>query len=211
MSTAQPDVAGTVFDDPIPELTRVYADAFLGAAIKAGSPADAVDELEAFAAEVWRAHPEFASLLNSPSVDAQQRDTILARSLEGHASDHLTHFLRVLNRHGRLELIGSVARRVRVEWDRRQGRKPVRVRSAVPLTTEQESRLRERLGTMLQGATPVVHYEVDPSLIGGLVVQVGDQVFDASVRTRYLDGLRTRLIDGSSHEVLARRDTFTAA
>jgi F-type H+-transporting ATPase subunit delta len=170
-----------------------------------------VDELEAFVAQVWGSNPEFAALLNSPSVDTQQRDAILARALEGHASDQLGHFLRVLNRHGRLGLVGPVSRRVRMEWDRRQGRKPVMVRTAVPLTAEQEGRLQERLGAMLQGATPVVHYEVDPSLIGGLVVQVGDQVFDASVRTRHLDGLRTRLIEESSHEVLARRDTFTAA
>ena len=57
-------------------------------------------------------------------------------------------------------------------------------------------------------ATPVITLEVDPSLIGGLVVQVGDDVYDASVRTR-LEQLRDRLIEGKTHEIQSRRDHFS--
>ena len=209
MSNASPDVSGTVFDDPMPELTRVYAEAFLGA-VK-GEGQEAVDELEGFATEVWAANPEFAELLNAPSVDARERDAILARALDGRVSTHLSHFLRVLSRRGRLELLGPVARRVRAEWDRRQGRRAVTVRTAVPLAADQEARLRERLAAMMPGQTPMIRHEIDPSLIGGMVVQIGDRVIDASVRTRHLERLRTRLTEGSSHEVLSRREAFTSA
>src|SRR2546430_2054695 len=58
------------------------------------------------------------------------------------------------------------------------------------------------------GATPVVRLVVDPSLIGGLVVQVGDHVYDASVRNR-LEQLRQRLIEGKTHEIQSRRDHFS--
>ena len=57
-------------------------------------------------------------------------------------------------------------------------------------------------------ATPVITLEVDPSLIGGLVVQVGDEVYDASVRTR-LEQLRGRLIERKTHEIQSRRDHFS--
>jgi F-type H+-transporting ATPase subunit delta len=58
------------------------------------------------------------------------------------------------------------------------------------------------------GATAILKLEVDPSLIGGLIVQVGDDVFDASIRNR-LEQLRQRLIEGKTHEIQSRRDHFS--
>ena len=58
------------------------------------------------------------------------------------------------------------------------------------------------------GATPIMQITTDPSLIGGLIVQVGDQVTDASVRNR-LERLRQRLIEGNTHEIQSRRDQFS--
>jgi F-type H+-transporting ATPase subunit delta len=67
--------------------------------------------------------------------------------------------------------------------------------------------LRDTLARTL-AATPVLKLEVDPSLIGGLVVQVGDDVYDASVRSR-LEQLRNRLLEGKTHEIQSRRDHFS--
>ena len=100
-----------------------------------------------------------------------------------------------------------MTRQARATLDRRQNRKPVTVRSAVPLDEGQQAALRDRLASMIH-ATPVITLEVDPSLIGGLVVQVGDDVYDASVRTR-LERLRGRLIERKTHEIQSRRDHFS--
>ena len=81
------------------------------------------------------------------------------------------------------------------------------VRAAVPLDPGQESALRDKVAGMIS-ATPVLHVTTDPSLIGGLIVQVGDQVCDASVRNR-LEQLRQRLIEGKTHEIQSRRDQFS--
>ncbi len=54
----------------------------------------------------------------------------------------------------------------------------------------------------------MITLEVDPSLIGGLVIQVGDEVYDASVRNR-LEQLRGRLIERKTHEIQSRRDQLT--
>ena len=116
-------------------------------------------------------------------------------------------FLRVLNRHGRLELLGSIIQTARATWDRRQNRRPVTIRSAVPLSNEQQDSLRERLAKSLN-AQPVLSVVVDPALLGGLVVQIGDDVFDASLRNR-LEQLRQRLIEGKTHEIQSRRDHFS--
>ena len=56
---------------------------------------------------------------------------------------------------------------------------------------------------------PVLELTVDPTLLGGLVVRVGDNLFDGSVRTR-IDTLRKQLIERSSHEIQSGRDRFSS-
>ena len=195
-------VAGTVFDVSTVELARNYAEALLNAA-GSGHETDAVlDDLEAIRRDVLEANPRFASLLASPTVAGSEKDRVLVDTFEGRALPTVVRFLRVLNRHGRLEILPAVIRQARAIQDRRQGRKPVTVRSAVPLDEGQQAAVRARLAALIH-ATPVLTLEVDPSLIGGLVVQVGDDVYDASVRNR-LGRLRDRLIERKSHEISSR-------
>ena len=68
---------------------------------------------------------------------------------------------------------------------------------------------RPAAAVVLARATPVLRLEVDPSLIGGLVVQVGDDVYDASIRSR-LAQLRDRLAQGWTRGLQDRRDQFGA-
>jgi F-type H+-transporting ATPase subunit delta len=206
---AEAAVPATVFDDDTPEVTRSYAEAFVNAAAKEGRADAALDELDELVDDVIRPNRDYARWLVSPSLRPAQRDRILVEAFEGRALPIVVRFLRVLNDHGRLGLLGPVARQARASWDRRQNRRPVTVRSAAPLDEGQQAALRDRLGRMLGGATPVVTWQVDPGLIGGLVVQVGDDRYDASVRSR-LDQLRRRLVEGKAHEVQARRDSYSA-
>ena len=196
--------AGTVFDDIAPELTRNYAEALLAAS---GENAEAVVlDLEAIQTEILNEHPKFAAILASPTVKRPEKDRLLVKVLEGRAEETVVRFLRVLNRHGRLAILPAVIRQTRVTLDRRLNRKAVTVRSAVPLDDAQQASLRDRLETMVH-ASPVITLEVDPSLIGGLVIQVGDAVYDASVRNR-LERLRGRLLERKTHEIQSRRDHF---
>jgi F-type H+-transporting ATPase subunit delta len=206
---AASDVAGTVFEDDQPEATRSYAEALLGAAAKEGQVDAVLDELDAIASDVLGANPRFAAILGSPSTPAAEKDRILVDAFEGRALPTIVRFLRVLNRHGRLGLVGPIARAARAIWDRRQGRRAVAVRSAAPLDDAQQEALRDRLAAMLD-ATPVISLTVDPSLIGGLVVQVGDDVYDASVRNR-LEQFRRHLVEGKLSEVRARSGQYTVA
>ncbi len=151
--------------------------------------------------------PRFAEMLASDRVPAAEKDRILTEVFDGRASGLVLRFLRVLNRHGRLELLGPIVREARAIWDRRNRRIPVSVRSAVPLDEDQLQALRGRLQGLVAG-TPILTVSTDPGLIGGLVVQVGDQLYDASVKSR-LAQLRHRLIEGKTHEIQSRRDQFS--
>ncbi len=192
-------------DDAV--VVRHYALALVDAAVAENLAETALEDLEAIDREVLREHPRFGQILGSSQVPGTEKDRILLDVFGDHVSSVVLRFLRVLNRHGRLGLLSSLPREARQIWDRRHKRVPVLVRTAVPLDQGQEQALRERVSGMI-AATPIMQVTTDPSLIGGLIVQVGDQVCDASVRNR-LEKLRQKLIEGKTHEIQSRRDQFS--
>jgi F-type H+-transporting ATPase subunit delta len=196
-----------VQDDTVIAVARRYAEALLDAAQKAGQADPALEELDEFRSDVLGRFPRFAELLASERVPAAEKDRILTQAFEGRASDLVLRFLRVLNRHGRLGLLGPIIAEARTIWDRRNRRIPVSVRTAVPLGEDQMQALKDRLAGLVPG-TPILSMSTDPSLIGGLVIQVGDHLYDASVKNR-LTQLRHRLIEGKMHEIQSRRDQFS--
>jgi F-type H+-transporting ATPase subunit delta len=196
-----------IADDTIIAVARRYAEALIDAAQKEGRVDAALEELAEFELDVLARFPRFAELLASERVAAVDKDRILTEAFGGRASDLVLRFLRVLNRHGRMGLLGPVLAEARTSWDRRNHRIPVSVRSAVPLREDQVQALRHRLASLVPG-TPILSLSTDTSLIGGLVVQVGDQMYDASVKNR-LAQLRHRLIEGKLHEIQSRRDQFS--
>jgi F-type H+-transporting ATPase subunit delta len=188
-------------------VVRHYAEALVSAAVAENQAEAALDDLEAIDREVLREYPKFEQVLGSSQVSAAEKDRILLEVFGDRVSSVVLRFLRVLNRHGRLGLLSPLAGEARQIWDRRHKRVPVFVRTAVPLDPGQEQALREQVTRMI-AATPIMQITTDPSLIGGLIVQVGDQVCDASVRNR-LEQLRQRLIEGKTHEIQSRRDQFS--
>jgi F-type H+-transporting ATPase subunit delta len=188
-------------------VARRYADALVNAAESEGLVEPALEEIAEIRNQVLVPHPRFATLLTSAQVSTAEKDRILVTVFDHRVSSLVLRFLRVLNRHGRLDLLGIVLVEARALWDRRNRRVPVQVRSAVPLDENQLQSVRDQLAR-LTGATPILQVATDPSLIGGLVIQVGDHLYDASVKHR-LAQLRQRLIEGKTHEIQSRRDQFS--
>ena len=81
--------------------------------------------------------------------------------------------------------------------------------SAVPLDDDVQARIRQEIHDDFN-LEPVLILHVDPSLLGGLKVRIGDTVYDSTVRTR-LNNLRNQLIERSSHEIQSRRDRFSTS
>jgi F-type H+-transporting ATPase subunit delta len=183
----------TVLDESARTGARTYADALLNVAAHEGQVDAVLAELDEILTDVVEPHPQFAGLLLSPLLPAHERDRILVQLFEGRALPTVVKFLRVLARHGRLPLFRAIVDTAHHLWNERQNRKSVSVRTAVALDDEQQTRLRERLQAML-GATPLLSVQTDPELIGGMVIQVGDVVYDSSVRTQ-LSRMRRSLVN----------------
>lgn len=96
---------------------------------------------------------------------------------------------------GRIDLLPNVAAEFRRLDDARQGIVPAAATSASPLGPDEVRALTARL-EQLTGGRVALDLQVDPSIIGGLIVRVGDRLIDGSVRGR-LERLRSRLVSGA--------------
>lgn len=192
----------TVLDDSVSGGARAYAEAILNISMREGTAETVVGELDAVAHEVLEQHPNLAAVLGSPGIAASEKDRILLNLFEGRVHPTLLRFLRLLNRNGRLGILGPIARQARELWNRRLNRRDVSVISAVPLDEAQREQVRARLAGLVR-AEPIVRFEVDPTLLGGLIVRVGDDLYDSSLRSQ-LNRMRKSLVEQRGREVRAR-------
>jgi len=199
----------TVLDNTGQRVAKVYAEALIRAAAQQGQGAEVLDELQALVGDVFRREPALEVFLSSPAIGRDRKVALIRQTFEGRTSPLLLDFLYVLNTHDRLEVLRGVAGVYKDLYDRGENRMQVRVRSAVPLADDQRERLTGELRAAF-GKEPVLHTSVEPDLLGGLVVQVEDWVYDASVRTR-LDILRKQLVERSSHAIQSGRDRFSSS
>jgi F-type H+-transporting ATPase subunit delta len=107
-----------------------------------------------------------------------------------------TNFLKVLVDNGREEILDDVLGRYEQLVKDHLGRIEVGVTTAVELSPDQLDRLKERLGTVLEGKEVVLETDVDPELVGGAVFRFGGRMMDGSIRGR-LESLREGMLERS--------------
>jgi F-type H+-transporting ATPase subunit delta len=198
-----------VFDVSAERVARVYAQALLDAAEKRGEAQSLLDEIEDLQKNLINVRPLVREFITTSAIGRKIKGEVLVKALEGRVSELLFNFLMVLNRHERLELFRQVVHLYREMFDQRARRMRVQVRSAVPLEADQRERILSGLQNYFQ-LEPVLEERLEPEMLGGMIVRVGDWVFDSSVRTR-LETLRTQLLAESSHAIQSRRDRFSSA
>jgi F-type H+-transporting ATPase subunit delta len=189
----------TVFDDHLRRVAGVYADALLNVAEKRQQADTVQEELQTLIDDVFGHDPQLEAFFASRAIGRDRKGEVLQKAFDGRCSDTLADFLHVLNRHDRLDTLRAVAAAYKELNNQRAGRMRVQVRSAVPLADDQQERLRHELRETFQ-REPILEARVDPELLGGIVVKVGDWLYDASVRTR-LENIRKQLIERSSHVI----------
>jgi F-type H+-transporting ATPase subunit delta len=189
-------------------IARVYAEAFLNAADLRGQTDAAVEELESLLS-LFGSDSSFAEFVASGAIGRRHKEAAFQKIFGGRASEVFLNFLLVLNDHQRLELIPTILHQVRQIIDARSRRIRVQVKSAVPLDDAHRLRLEDEIRKNMS-LEPVVEAQVEPELLGGLVVRVGDWLFDGSVRTE-LEHIRNEVTARSSYEIQSRRDRFSLA
>ncbi len=161
-------------------LGTVYAKALLGAAEKAGQADQVVEELEAIVTDVLNKLPHLDEVMKTPRLTHEERLPILERAFGGRITPTTMTFLKVVSKHGRLNCLRAIARAARKQLNAVRGRVEVYVETAYPLSNAVRDRIVGRLRELLHRDV-VLSAKVNDELIGGLIVRVGDTVYDASV------------------------------
>ncbi len=183
-------------------LARVYSRSILELAEEQGQAEAVLDELMELVKYLDR-NPEFEQFLGSPLVEAEDRGRTVEKAFRGRASDLLVDSLQVVNRKGRLGLLRAIAEGYRIEFRDLRGIADAVVRTAVPLSEPMRVRVRESVARFT-GRQPFLIEKVDPSLIGGIVIEVGGRKIDGSVSSR-LRELGQNLERRASQEIVRSR------
>jgi F-type H+-transporting ATPase subunit delta len=201
------------FDEPtdigVQNVAAAYAKALFGAAQKAGALDAVMSDVDALIDQVIAKFPKLIDVLVSDMFTAEHKEQMIDKALRGKVHTLVLNFLKVLADHQRSYVLRSIREELRKLYDKAKRRVQVKIVTAAPMNAAQKSAVEQRMKSVL-GGDPVRQTEVDPSLIGGLVAQVGDVVFDGSLASNF-NRLREQLINRSVHEIQRRRDSLSTA
>jgi F-type H+-transporting ATPase subunit delta len=172
-------------------IARNYAETLLELARRAGDLrgwGQAIDDV----AEAMQNDRTLRLVLESPRVSAAQKNRILGRAFEGQLPALFIRYLQALVSHRRQMLLPVIAREYHDLVDQVEGR----LHANVTVAEEPGDRERRSIAKELSrayGKEVVPHFAVNPAILGGVVIRVGDTVLDGSIRRR-LATLRTRML-----------------
>jgi len=172
-------------------VARRYARALLSLGVEEGQFEQYGDELDAVVRAMKESRELFVLLSNPGYTQEQRHGAVNAVATALELSPLTVNFLRLLLDRQRVGDLAQIARVYRTIVDQQAGRVRATVTSARPLVGEQLDRVREAIGRMT-GRSIVMEARTDPSLIGGMVAQVGAMQLDGSLRTQ-LERMREEL------------------
>ena len=169
---------------------RIYAEALFEAAKEGGRLAQVHEALADFAAAI-EATPELASVLRNPQLEPDAKARILA-DLAGDEEPLFANFLRLVAEKGRAGEIVEIAAEFERLMAKEERRLTVELTTARELTDEEAQEIVAQI-EQAAGRKVEATRQVDPGLVGGIVLQAGSYRVDASVRGR-LERLRQELV-----------------
>ena len=188
------------------QLARIYAKAFLGAAEATGNVDGLVGEIDSLLEDVLDPFPEFEVTLGAPSLTHDERIEIIDAVFKSRASEPVLNFLKVLSQNDRTSSLRAVARMIHKLHGESLGRHKVLIHTAQPLDASLLGELKNTLQAKL-GIEPELSVQVNPDLIGGLMIQLGDKVYDGSVRTA-LAKTRQQMVEKAIHAIEKNPEKF---
>jgi F-type H+-transporting ATPase subunit delta len=171
------------------EIAQVYARALFEVASEQDMLDRVHDELGAFA-DAMSSNRELMAFFFSPYFSAIEKKEGLARAVTG-ASAPFENFLEALIERHRMPAIFRIRTEYNALWDEAHKLLPVQITSAITLDDSVVKTLGERIGRQVDRQVQV-SADVDPDILGGVVLRVGNVILDASIKNR-LEQLRKQV------------------
>jgi F-type H+-transporting ATPase subunit delta len=176
-----------------------YASAFVDIAEQSkniDSVSKDMDDLEA----MFESSEDFQSFAKSPLLAREEKErAVRAIAEKAKLQDITTNFLCLLAQNRRMGMLPEMIAAVRADISARRGEVVAKIKSAFPLEAAQQQEIEKTLAKAV-GKNVAVTVEIDKDLIGGMVVTVGSQMYDASVK-RKLERLKIKMMSGAGANV----------
>src|SRR3984885_11924045 len=176
------------------ELAQVYGRSLFEVAREQGKLDELREQLGQFADAVSENH-QLAVFFFSPYFSTKEKQDALVRMLDG-ADQTLLNFLSLLIEKHRMPVIFRIRHEYERLWDEENKTLPVEITSAVELDKATTESLGKTIGERA-GRKVTLAARVDPDILGGIVIRVGNSILDASIRNR-LEQLRRHVAQGAS-------------
>ncbi len=197
----------TALDGDEQQVGALYAKALLGAA--GGKTDEIVSQLEAVVKECLDRYPALEQALASPNIVQEEKEAMLNRIFGGKVDTLLLNFIKVLCRRGRAGSLRAVQVTASTLRDEQLGRLHVRVTSAMPLGEDQRSAIQSQIKSVF-GKDAVLEELTDASLLGGVILRIGDKVYDGSVLGK-LQQMRQTVLSGVRRSMRNSFDTLVSS
>jgi len=189
-------------------LANIYARTLFELATDAGGNekvTEIADEIEQIC-DLISSNQELEKFFSSPIIDSTKRNESLSAIFSNRVTDLTLRFLLVLNNKGRLNHLQQIA----IAYDQlvqdAMGRVEVDVFTPNPIDADSINTIKAKVQKML-GKEPVLHPYVDPKMLGGVKLRIGDQLIDGSVQTK-LRRLSESIQSGGSVAIRERFETY---
>jgi F-type H+-transporting ATPase subunit delta len=176
------------------ELAQVYARALFQVALQQGKLDELREQLAQFA-DALDQNRELAVFFFSPYFSTKEKQDALVRMLDG-ADPLFVNFLNVLIENHRMPVIFRIREEYEHLWEEENRLLPVEITSAIALDPATTQRLGEKIGERAGGRKITLAARVDPDILGGIIIRVGNSILDASIRNR-LEQLRRHVAQGA--------------
>jgi F-type H+-transporting ATPase subunit delta len=191
------------------QIGSVYAKALLGAISSTDRARTVIDDFRAIIDEVLVKHPALRAVFASPRVAPEEKSGIIDRVFGGRIDQDLLKFLQVVCRHGRLDALQEIYKATRKQFNEAHGIVEVQVTTATPIDPALADRIRTALSAHLNHQVELIT-KTDGRLIGGMVVRVGDRVYDASV-AQQLVSMRKTAVERAVQQMKDSTDRFVSS
>lgn len=173
-------------------VSKTYGEALFSIAMEENKASLFLEEAEGIL-QILKENPEFDSLMLHPAIPKQEKLQVVDEVFQERISSEMTGFLKVILQKERYRELVSVLEYfiARVKEIQKVG--IAYVTTAVELTAQQKEQVKQRILETTDFLTMEMHYRIDPQIIGGMIIRIGDRVVDSSVRSK-LDDLTRQLL-----------------
>lgn len=167
-------------------VSKTYGEALFELAHEENRASEMLEEIQSVQ-EILKSNPEFCRMMLHPGIAKQEKLKIVDEVFKGRASDEITGFIRIIVEKERFKDISSIFLYFIDKEKESQGIGVAYVKTPKPLDLEGKCKVRDKLLETTDYKTLEMNYEVDPGLIGGMKIRIGDRVVDSSIKSRLND------------------------